>query len=124
LGTESGVELTAKSVALAQNHTCAILSNDKLKCWGSGSDGHLAPIVDSGAPDLMGDGLNPVNFGNGMLAVSVSTNRESVCAVLADDSVKCWGKGQGGALGNGSLGNIGGTTGSMGTNLPVVDLRL
>ena len=36
-----GGEHTAKAVSAGDRHTCAILDNGAVKCWGSGSSGKL-----------------------------------------------------------------------------------
>ena len=102
-----GTGRTAVEVSASERHVCAILDNGSLKCWGSGSEGHL------------GIGTNPtaqhtpawVDLGTGRTAISVATGRFHTCAVLDNGDVKCWGY-----SGNGQLGMGAGSTAA--TNAP------
>ena len=57
---------TAKSLALGYGHTCVILDNDTVKCWGYNSNGQLGlgntVQIGSGSSE-MGDSLAPVDLG-------------------------------------------------------------
>lgn len=99
--------------------TCVILDDDSLKCWGSPYlGGYLG-----GSPFDMGDNLPVVDLGTGRTVKGIFAGYYHVCAILDDDSVKCWGQGAGGATGYGtSTGNIGDGPGEMGDALPPVDL--
>ena len=119
-----GTGLTAKSVACGQYHTCAVLSDDTLKCWGSNFEGLLGEVttfydedddndddndredytIGNGAGE-MGDNLARVNLGTDrtVSTLALCANGFTACALLDDLSVKCWG-GDGensGVLGNG-----------------------
>merc|ERR1712216_479500 len=112
LGTDGhGNDLTAKSVSCGHRHTCAVLSDNTLKCWGHNDYGQLG-LDDSeyaiGAGNnfwtRMGDVLPAVNLGtdgndNDLTAKSVSCGYEHTCAVLSDDTLKCWGNNDDGQLG-------------------------
>ena len=54
----------------------------------------------------MGDNLLPVDLGSGKTAKQITTGQYHTCAILNDDSVKCWGYNHVGQLSTGS-GNIG-----------------
>ncbi|CAK9051961.1 unnamed protein product, partial [Durusdinium trenchii] len=120
-----GINRTAKTVAAGEHHTCAILDNDSLKCWGSGSFGKLGQgsTKDIGDdPDEMGDNLEPIDLGTGRTVKQVSLGRDFTCALLDDDSLKCWGYGGNGNLGQGSTEHIGDEPNEMGDNLAPIDL--
>ena len=63
-----GTGKTTKQLALGGYHTCAILNDDSVKCWGEGSNGQLG-YGDGNArgdgPNEMGDNLPVVNLGTG-----------------------------------------------------------
>ncbi|MDD3645814.1 MAG: prepilin-type N-terminal cleavage/methylation domain-containing protein [Candidatus Gracilibacteria bacterium] len=80
-------------------HTCALLNDDTVKCWGEGMDGQLGNSTwddDSNVPVL-------VTLLTGVKQVSVGNWH--TCALLNDDTVKCWGSNPPGALGDGTLDN-------------------
>jgi len=116
------------------SHTCAVLNDDTVKCWGSGSNGRLGygdTSTRGNQANQMGNNLPTVDLGTGKTAKQVSASYEHTCAVLNDDTVKCWGKGNYGQLGYGdtnSRGDSGASATScddgkqMGDCLPVVDL--
>ena len=81
-----GVGRSAVSISLGQSHTCAILDNGNLKCWGKNSFGQLgiSSTSDQNTPQL-------VDLGPGRTAVSVSLGNEHTCAILDNGSLKCWG---------------------------------
>ena len=95
-----GAGRTAKSIATGGTTACVILDNGKTKCWG-GKPGS-ASIIGGYAPGTMGDVLPAVDFGVGRSATSISVGNGHVCAVLDDQTVKCWGSNLSGQLGQGS----------------------
>ena len=92
-----GTGRTAVSVSLGQYHTCAVLDDGSLKCWGDNSHGQLG----LGSTTTQTTPQN-VTLGTGRTAVSVSLGQYHTCAVLDDGSLKCWGKNSQGQLGLGS----------------------
>lgn len=123
-----GTGRTAKSIAVGNDFTCAILDDDGLKCWGSNHVGQLGlGIMDisvGGEAGDMGDNLPAVELGTGRTAKAISANHTYACALLDDDSLKCWGKNEHGVLGFGGVLWYGMNPGDMGDNLPTVDLGL
>jgi len=89
---------TAKSVTLGYFHTCAILNDDSMKCWGSNYEGQLGNGSTLNSPTPQ-----PVNLGQN--AKSIALGQYHTCAILNDDSVKCWGNNSNGQLGIGSYSN-------------------
>jgi alpha-tubulin suppressor-like RCC1 family protein len=87
---------TAKRLAAGSNHTCAILDNDALKCWGTNSFGELGygDTTSRSAPDAA-----TVNLGVGRTAKLVTAGTDHTCALLDDNTVKCWGGNSSGQLG-------------------------
>ena len=119
-----GTGLHALTIAAGEYHTCAVLSNAALKCWGDGSYGRLG-LENVNAygydPSQMGDALPAVNLGTGATVKGVASLDKHSCAVLTNGSVKCWGDGNSGKLGF-STGAVGSQAGTMGDNLPTVKL--
>ncbi len=112
---------TATVLAVGFDHSCAILDNGKLKCWGDNSNGELGLgdlNVRGDAPGEMGDQLSDVNLGTGRTAKALSLGYRHSCALLDNDTIKCWGWNLYGQLGIGVFEDRGGSTGQMGDDLP------
>jgi alpha-tubulin suppressor-like RCC1 family protein len=87
----------AVEIAVGSYHTCTLLDDGTVRCWGSNEFGQL------------GDGTTierttpvSVNLGQGKSALSVSSGESHSCAILNDRSVKCWGLNSNGQLGDGT----------------------
>lgn len=120
-----GTGRTAVAIAADLEMSCAILDDGSLKCWGSNTNGKLGQgdtLARGDEPGEMGDALLPIDLGMGRKAVSVEIGEQSVCALLDDSSVKCWGQGSFGRLGLGDEMTRGDEPGEMGDNLPIVKL--
>ncbi len=82
---------TAKALSLGNSHTCAILDEDTIKCWGWNNNGRLGygDTTDRTAPDATA----VVDLGSGRTAKALSLGNSHTCAILDDDTLKCWGGG-------------------------------
>ena len=120
-----GAGRTAVAIAAGDVHTCALLDNGIVKCWGFNLDGELGygdtDARGDGAGE-MGDFLGPVGLGAGRTAVAITAGDFHTCALLDDDTVKCWGYNIVGQLGYGDTDNRGDGAGEMGDDLDPVDL--
>ena len=123
-----GTGRTAKDLAVGERHACAVLDNDSIKCWGQGTAGALGTgdTAHRGrAAGTMGDNLPAFSLGTGRTVKKMRLGYESFgCAILDDDSVKCWGQATSGRLGYGDTANRGDAAGEMDDNLPVIDLGI
>ncbi len=120
-----GTGLTAKSLHVGQQHVCAILTNDRVKCWGANQEGKLGlgDLLHRGdQPGEMGDALPFVDFGATQTAVSMAAGSNHNCAALTSGSLKCWGTNNGGELGYGDERSRGALLSDMGATLPAVSL--
>ena len=120
-----GTGHTALQVVKGNNHTCAILDDGRVKCWGYGASGHLgyeSTDARGDQPGEMGDNLPYVDLGTGRTAVYIGAGASHTCAVLDDGGVKCWGSNSNGQVGREQVSGSGGNAGDMGDNLPYVNL--
>ena len=128
-GDLPGIDLSnsAKASALVSGkyHTCVLLDDDTVKCWGYNQHGQLGQGHtdhlgdDSGE---MGDNLPVVDFGTGRYALALDAGEFHTCALLDNGEVKCWGRNNYGQLGQGNTASRGDQPGEMGAALAPVDL--
>ncbi|MBK9263491.1 MAG: hypothetical protein IPM54_27255 [Polyangiaceae bacterium] len=120
-----GTGKTAIAVRVGMEHRCAILNDGSVKCWGHSTYGELGQgdmLSRGNAPGQMGDMLPIVNLGTGKTALALTAGHSFTCAVLDDNSVKCWGRGTYGQLGLGDKNNRGDGPNEMGDLLPAVNI--
>lgn len=96
-------------ITSGHDFNCALLDNGQVKCWGDGFFGKLANGGTSniGSSGNQVENIQALNFGNGLIALEISSGYQHSCAVLNDGSVKCWGWGRYGQLGLESTESIG-----------------
>jgi alpha-tubulin suppressor-like RCC1 family protein len=102
------VNLGAAAVAVSAGytHTCALLEDGSVRCWGLGSSGQLG----TGNTSSIGDNEVPSSvpaIALGASASAVVTGQSHSCALLESGHVRCWGLGRHGALGYGNTDNVG-----------------
>jgi len=82
-------------------HTCAVLTDGSIRCWGRNNNGELGigSHTDQRYPVQVGG-----RGGSGTLADvdAVSGGRDHTCAIHGDGSVSCWGRNDLGQLGDGT----------------------
>ncbi|MEC7280405.1 MAG: hypothetical protein VXV98_10285, partial [Candidatus Thermoplasmatota archaeon] len=94
-----GTDRTAVAMATGAAHTCAILDNTDLKCWGRDSEGQLG---DGGSnTNTNTPPTTAIDLGTGRTAVAVESRGYHTCAILDNGDVKCWGSDEYGQLGDG-----------------------
>jgi alpha-tubulin suppressor-like RCC1 family protein len=113
-----GTDRTAVATSAGSSHTCAILDDGSVSCWGYNSRGQL------------GDGTNTQrntptqtsSLGTDRTAVAITGGDYHTCAILDDGSVSCWGNNSRGQLGDGTTTdrNTPTPTSSLGTDRTAV----
>jgi alpha-tubulin suppressor-like RCC1 family protein len=96
--------LSISSISAGGDHTCSLIDDGSIRCWGENSFGQLGN--GSFTPT---DVSTVVGVSD---AIAVSAGRLHSCAIRSDRSVVCWGYGNNGELGNND-------TISSGTPVPV-----
>ncbi|MBA3302056.1 MAG: hypothetical protein H0T15_09340, partial [Thermoleophilaceae bacterium] len=104
-----GAGRTALAIGVGEFHSCALLDNGRVSCWGFGFDGRLgynntANFGDNETPGSVGT----VDLGAGRIATAITAGDAHTCAILddvndvEDGAVRCWGFGGNGRLGDGT----------------------
>jgi alpha-tubulin suppressor-like RCC1 family protein len=86
---------SATAVASAESHSCAILEDESVSCWGSNTEGELG----RGTTTTQELAATVSGISN---VVSVVPGADHVCARTGDGSVYCWGNNRYGQIGDGS----------------------
>eukprot|EP00971_Amphidinium_carterae_P209029 4146888-Amphidinium_carterae.1 len=120
------------SSGFLSEHTCVLLDDSSITCWGNAIYGQLGmqdTVNRGGSPGTMGNNLPLVDLGSGFTPATLNRmNYDRSCAISSDGSWKCWGLAwlsQNAAsqlLGYEDEDNRGDAEGEMGGNLPVVNL--
>jgi len=92
IGLNSGVT----AIAVSGIHTCAVISNSSVKCWGSNFRGGLGDgtTTDRSTP------VDVVGLSSGVTSIAVGGFH--TCALSTSGGVKCWGSNTTGQLGDGT----------------------
>ena len=86
----------AVSAGLGKYHTCAVMNNGSISCWGANSYGQLGIGSNvSSPPTLVDIGLNNT-------AVAITAGKSHTCIIDDNASVLCWGYNNHGQLGDGT----------------------
>tara|TARA_B100000315_G_C14553231_1_gene576871 strand:- start:321 stop:1973 length:1653 start_codon:yes stop_codon:yes gene_type:complete len=115
---------SATTISAADSHSCAVLDNGSVKCWGRNNYGQLGiDQKNNNIGDSSGEmaQLTGINLGTGRTAKAISTGFNRTCAVLDNGSVKCWGHNQWGQLGIENTTTMGDALGEM-ASLPSINL--
>lgn len=111
----------AEQVACGSLHSCALLEDGKIQCWGDNKFGQLG----YGHDHAVGDKAPPKSVGTvylGEPATAVVAGSYHTCALLDSGQVRCWGYNDQGQLGYGHTNLIGDDEmpGSV-SNVPISD---
>ena len=91
---------TVVKVSTGVNYTCAIASDGKAYCWGTGSSGQLGNGATSqrNTPSPVARGAMPAD----MIVNQITTGNAHACAVASNSKAYCWGVNSYGEVGNGT----------------------
>lgn len=93
----NGLTSGAIAITAGNNHTCALLTNGTVKCWGYNSNGQLG----NNDPNKASSNI-PVLVSGLSNAIAISGGEFHTCALTTSRGVKCWGGNGNGQLGDGT----------------------
>ncbi|MBN2525172.1 MAG: hypothetical protein JXR76_02180 [Deltaproteobacteria bacterium] len=97
LSLDAGV--TVAALAAGENHTCALLSDSTIQCWGSNYNGELGRDTGDGTFDIDPKPVVGLSLNDGVAVVALSAGSYHTCALLSDSTIQCWGNNAYGQLG-------------------------
>ncbi len=88
-------------------HTCALMADQSVHCWGDNAFGQLGRgnADDIGDDEVPSAALSQVALG--LPVRQVAAGGDSTCALLSDGSLRCWGRNDYGQLGLGHTKTVG-----------------
>jgi len=98
----------AKQVAAGAAFSCAVLTDSTVRCWGLNTNGQLGNNTTTQSTTAVQVKATATTNLTGVS--SIALGGAFACAVLTDSTVRCWGLGTSGQLGNGA---------ALSSNLPV-----
>jgi alpha-tubulin suppressor-like RCC1 family protein len=113
---------TVTRVALGDYHTCALVGTNDIYCWGQNQNGELGR---GNLDEIWTPPPDPLDLGASI--AQLKSGSTHVCAVTSARTLRCFGRGFYGQLGNGTTANIGDDPADIITDLAltnVVDLSL
>ena len=109
--SDTDVQAVVTQIALSTSqtgadHTCALLDNGAVRCWGDGRQGQLG----YGNTDTIGRHDTPASAGDvdvGGAVAQIAAGFSHTCGMLTTGAVRCWGNNFIGQLGYGNTDTIG-----------------
>jgi alpha-tubulin suppressor-like RCC1 family protein len=94
-----------RSVEVGYYHSCALLTNSQVRCWGYNSNGQLGNNDDDDATTAVVV-RNGADTGPLRNVVQLALGDYHTCALLESRQVRCWGYGTYGQIGNGETDDV------------------
>src|SRR5690606_16457937 len=89
--------VSARAVVAGSQHSCALLMDGTVRCWGSNEHGQVG---DGGMENRL-TGTQVPGLSN-VVAIASSASATHTCAIRDDGTVWCWGQNQFGQIGDGT----------------------
>eukprot|EP01083_Nonionella_stella_P087998 244999_1 len=104
LEIDFGTNFIPMQISAGLEHTCALSTANKAKCFGRNNYGQLGygDTNNRGdAPNQMNDDLLDIDLGSGFIPMQIVAGMNHNCALSTTNKVKCWGLNTYGQLGLG-----------------------
>lgn len=91
------------AIAAGTGHTCAVLQNNTVRCWGKNNFGQLGNEMANASRNAEPAEVHGIG-GSGVLqgVIQIAAGGSHTCAVLTGGQIACWGKNEG-RLGDGTM---------------------
>lgn len=91
--TQTKTSMKAVSVESKFDHSCALLDDKTVACWGRGYEGANGSLLGENS-------AAPISISGLMAATHISVGGQHACAIELSGAIKCWGKNDYGSLGD------------------------
>jgi alpha-tubulin suppressor-like RCC1 family protein len=92
-------------VSLGWSHTCALLADGAVRCWGNSAEGQLGTLSGLIGDDEVPASVDAVPLGDAPRVVAISSGAAYACVRLVTGGMRCWGRNVEGQLGYGDTVN-------------------
>jgi hypothetical protein len=99
-GAETILPAAVTDLVAGASHTCALLANGSVTCFGLNSKGQVGPGANTTAEEVR-DPAPVSGFAGRVMALGAGSSAQHTCAIIEDGSAQCWGSDQAGELGDG-----------------------
>ena len=99
-GAETSLGAPIRQLAAGTSHTCALLADGSVTCFGLNSKGQVGLGADTTAEEVR-DPAPVTGFPGTVGGLGSGSSAHHTCAILDDGSVACWGSDDSGQLGDG-----------------------
>jgi alpha-tubulin suppressor-like RCC1 family protein len=119
VGTDISIQGSVAKIFAGGQHSCALMSDSSVRCWGRGLYGQLG----NNAPDTLPSPPATAVLLGSALASDMTSEDHHNCAVLTTDRVRCWGRSSEGQIGYGTTESLGDDAQDMIVDLPLQDIE-
>jgi alpha-tubulin suppressor-like RCC1 family protein len=102
--TNTGNLANVTQITAGNYHTCALLSNREVRCWGRNDRGQLGDGTTATERHVPVATKNPTGTGRLVDVVQITADADHTCALLANGQARCWGENDFAPLGDGTEG--------------------
>jgi alpha-tubulin suppressor-like RCC1 family protein len=99
-GSPTSLPGPVASLAAGVSHTCALLVDGAVFCFGLNSKGQVGPNPNTAAEEVR-DPAVVSGFSGRVVSLGAGSSAQHTCAILDDGGVQCWGSDAAGQLGDG-----------------------
>lgn len=89
----------AAMVVAGLSHTCALLRDGTVDCFGLNIRGQVGPVPDPDESHVLAP-THVAGLNGRVVGLGAGSSAQHTCAIIADGSVQCWGANSAGQLGN------------------------